>query len=224
MVDARMGALVRAVRLTRDLERSCHDPRETIASKVRRMQRVKFPDLPPAVRALRSYDPAWPSLFAVEERRIRAALGDAVARVEHFGSTSIPADVLSAKNVIDFLVAIREPSLAPEAHAALAALGYTSYGSGPCDPETEWWWRIEEEEVAFVTHLCEAANPWIATVVNYRDYMRAHPEECARYEEVKRRLTAEPDRSLFEYSLGKLRLFYEISGKADAWKGAVQVP
>jgi GrpB-like predicted nucleotidyltransferase (UPF0157 family) len=223
VVDGKVSALVRAVRLTRDLERSCHDPREAIASKVRRMQRTKSPDLPPRVRALCSYDPAWPSRFADEERRIRAALGDAVARVEHFGSTSIRAEVLSAKNVIDFLVAIREPSLAPEARAVLAALGYTSYGSGPCDPETEWWWRIEEE-AAFVAHLCEAANPWIDTVVNYRDYMRAHPEECVRYEEVKRRLATEPDCSLFEYSLGKLRLFYEISGKADAWKEAGQIP
>lgn len=221
MIDGKMGELVRAARLTRELERSCHDPREAIASKVRRMQRVQSPELPPRVRALRSYDPAWPSLFAVEERRLRAALGNAVARVEHFGSTSIPAEVLSSKSVIDLLVALREPSRAPEAHAVLAALGYTCYGNGPCDPETVWWWRIEEE-VAFVAHLCENANPWIDTVVNYRDYMRAHPEECVRYEEVKRCLAAEPDRSLFEYSLGKLRLFYEISGKADAWKRAGQ--
>jgi len=223
VVDGKMGELVRAVRLTREIERSCHDPREPIASKVRRMQRVKSPDLPPRVRALRSYDPAWPTLFAGEEWKIRAALGDAVARVEHFGSTAIPAEALSSKNVIDFLVAVREPSLAPQAHAVLAALGYTSYGNGPCDPETVWWWRIEED-VAFVAHLCTAANPWIDTVVNYRDYMRAHPGECVRYEEVKRRLAAEPDCSLLEYSLGKLRLFYEISGKADAWKGAGQVP
>ena len=218
MIDAKMAELVRAARLTRELERTCHDPREPIASKVRRMQRTKAPELPPRVRDLRSNDPAWASLFAAEERRIRAALGDAVARIEHFGSTSIPADALSAKNVIDFLVAIREPSRAPRAQAALAALGYASYGNGPCDPETEWWWRIDDDEVAFVAHLCEAANPWIDTAVNYRDYMRAHPEECVRYEEVKRSLAAEPGRSLFEYSLGKLRLFYEISGKANAWK------
>jgi GrpB-like predicted nucleotidyltransferase (UPF0157 family) len=216
-----MGELVRAARLTRELERVCHDPREAIASKVRRMQRVRSPELPPQARALRSYDPAWPTLFAAEERSIRAALGSAVARVEHFGSTSIPAAILSSKNVVDFLVALRDPSV-PQVGAVLGALGYASYGNGPCDPETVWWWRIEQE-VAFVAHLCEAGNPWIDTVVNYRDYMSAHPEECVRYEEVKRRLAAEPDRSLFEYSLGKLRLFYEISGKADAWKQAGQV-
>ena len=224
MVDGKVSALVRTVRLTRDLERSCHDPREAIASKVRRMQRVRAPELPPRVRDLRSNDPAWPILFAAEERKIRFTLGNAVARIEHFGSTAIPSPALSAKNVIDFLVAFRAPSEMAEADPAFAALGYTSYGNGPCDPETTWCWRIEGDEVAFVAHVCDAANPWIDTVVNYRDYMRAHPEECVRYEEVKRSLAAEPGRSLFEYSLGKLRLFYEISGKADAWKGAGQVP
>ncbi len=225
MVEAgKMGELVRAARLTRELESSCHDPREPIVRKIRRMQRVQSPDLPPGVRALRPYDPAWAARFAAEERRLRAALGDAALRVEHFGSTAIPTSVLSAKNVIDFLVAFRDLSVAREADVSLAALGYTSYGNGPCDPETTWWWRIEGDEVAFVAHVCEAANPWIDTVVNFRDYLRAHPEECVRYEEVKRRLAAEPDRSLFEYSLGKLRLFYEISGRADAWRRIGQSP
>jgi GrpB-like predicted nucleotidyltransferase (UPF0157 family) len=212
-----MGALVRIARMTRELEQVCHDPREPIARKVRRMERVRSPELPPRVRALRSNDPAWGELFRQEEGKIRAALGDAVARLEHFGSTAIADPSLSAKNVVDFLVALREPSALPRAEAALGALGYVSYGDGPCDPETRWWWRIDEE-AAFVAHLCDAGNPWIDTAVNYRDYMRAHPEECARYEAVKRSLAAEPDRSLFEYSLAKLRLFYEISGKANAWK------
>jgi GrpB-like predicted nucleotidyltransferase (UPF0157 family) len=215
----KIGELARASRLIRELEASAfHDPREPIMSKVRRLQLMRSPELPPPVRALRPYDPAWPSLFAGEERSIRAALGDAVARVEHFGSTSIPDAPLSSKNVVDFLVAFREGAEAEETHAAFAALGYVHYGNGPCDPETTWWWRIAGDEIAFVAHVCDAANPWIDTVVNFRDYLRAHPEECARYEEVKRRLGAEPGRSLFEYSIGKLRLFYEISDKANAWK------
>jgi GrpB-like predicted nucleotidyltransferase (UPF0157 family) len=218
-----MSALARVARLTRELERECNDPRETIAGKVRRMQRVRSPELPDAVRALRSCDPAWPALFAREDRRIRAALGASAARIEHFGSTAIPSSALSAKNVVDFLVALGDPAAAPRAGDVLAGLGYVSYGDGPCDPETEWWWRIEED-VAFVAHLCDAANPWIDTVVHYRDYMRAHPAECVRYEEVKRSLAAEPGRSLFEYSLGKLRLFYEISGRAGAWARERRTP
>jgi hypothetical protein len=35
------------------------------------------------------YDPAWPLLFAEEQRRVEDALGDVVTRVEHFGSTAV---------------------------------------------------------------------------------------------------------------------------------------
>src|SRR3954467_4962207 len=42
-------------------------------------------------------DPAWPALFAREERRIRAALGERVLLVEHAGSTAVPG--LPAKPV-----------------------------------------------------------------------------------------------------------------------------
>ncbi|HBL29574.1 MAG TPA: GrpB family protein [Acidobacteria bacterium] len=227
MVDAKMGEVMRAARqarMARELESSCHDPREPIARKIRRMQRALSPELPAPIRALRTYDPAWAARFAAEAKRFRDALGEAVVRIEHFGSTAIPNPALSAKNMVDFLVALRDPAAVLQADEALAQLGYTGYGDGPCDPETTWWWRIEGEEVAFVAHLCTAANPWIKTVVDFRDYLCAHPGECVRYEELKRRLAAEPDRSLFEYSLGKLRLFYEISGKATAWSRSGRPP
>src|SRR5690349_18934088 len=42
-------------------------------------------------------DPAWPALYAREEARIRAALGDRVLRIAHTGSTSVP--VLAAKPI-----------------------------------------------------------------------------------------------------------------------------
>ena len=45
------------------------------------------------------YDPAWPAMFAREDRRIRAALGEKVLRLEHTGSTSVPG--LAAKPCID---------------------------------------------------------------------------------------------------------------------------
>ena len=35
-------------------------------------------------------DPDWPRQYAEHEARIRAALGPAVRRVEHIGSTSVP--------------------------------------------------------------------------------------------------------------------------------------
>jgi len=218
---ADLSALARAARLIRELKAGgWHDPRETIEAKVRRMQALRSPELPEGVRAQRARDPLWPALFAAEAERIRGSLGEAVADVQHFGSSAIPSPGLSSKGVIDFLVAIDEAAGVEERSAGLAALGYECYGNGPCDPESTWWWRIEGGEIAYVAHVCGAANPWIRTAVNFRDYLRACPDECAHYEARKRQLAAEPGRSLFEYSLGKLKTFYEISAKANAWRAA----
>jgi hypothetical protein len=114
----RVGEMVRASRLLRELEASYSDPREPIARKIRRFQSVRSPELPPLVRALRFNDPAWAALFAAEAARLHAMLGDAVARLEHFGSSAVPAAGLSSKNAIDFLIAMRGPAAARRARRA----------------------------------------------------------------------------------------------------------
>ncbi len=53
---------------------------------------------------IREYDPEWPALYAREEARIRSILGDRVVRIEHAGSTSVPA--LPAKPIIDIVVEV----------------------------------------------------------------------------------------------------------------------
>ncbi|MQA97729.1 MAG: cyclopropane fatty acid synthase, partial [Streptosporangiales bacterium] len=55
---------------------------------------------------LAEYDPRWPELYAREERRIRAALGDRVFRIEHIGSTSVPG--LVAKPIIDIVLLVQD--------------------------------------------------------------------------------------------------------------------
>ena len=44
---------------------------------------------------LAEYDPQWPNWFARAEEQIRGALGDAVLRLDHVGSTAVPG--LAAK-------------------------------------------------------------------------------------------------------------------------------
>lgn len=49
------------------------------------------------------YDPRWPTRFADEAAAIRAALGaESRPRIEHFGSTAIPA--IASKPVIDIIL------------------------------------------------------------------------------------------------------------------------
>ncbi len=220
--EASLAGVARVAGAVRELKASVRgEKREPLERKLRRWTRLRTPELPAALRTVRSYDASWPLLFEREEARIRAAaaaaLGPgALAAVEHFGSTAIPG--LSAKSTIDLLVAVRGTPATPDQIAVFAALGYREYGTSPCDHEVTWLWNVEQEGVAFIVHLCAADNPWIETALNFRDYLRAFPDEGAGYEALKLRLAAESGRSLLEYSLIKLRLFYEVSERADAWR------
>ena len=139
-------------------------------------------------------------------------LGGEVRAVEHIGSTSIPG--MASKSILDLLVAVRE---VPPALATLIASGYEDHGISPCDHEAFWLWDVSPTGHAFIVHLCADGNPWIRTALNFRDYMRSHPAECESYEELKHRLAAERRNNLLEYSIVKLKLFYELSARADAW-------
>ncbi len=231
-----MQDLLRASRMVKRVKQHVkHDDRETIENKARRWQHSRTPELPPAILAVSDYDPRWPALFGQEQARIHEAFQHRVAGrgdrdvagrasgataatslgvVEHIGSTSIPG--LAGKPMLDLLVSVAAPVLEEQKIEAFAALGYKLYGNSPCDPEASWLWKVGSD-CAFVIHLCALDNPWIHTAVNFRDYMRTHPADCAAYEACKKRLSADGSLNQFEYSMEKLILWYEISVKANAW-------
>lgn len=213
----RLQEALRISRTIREFEARVHDEREPIARKVRRWQRLRTPQLPDWAQELRPHDPAWDARFAREAGRIREALGSVVEDVQHIGSSSISH--LPSKPMLDLAVAVRENPASPGLVEAFASAGYGHYGNSPCDHEADWYWKTDSDCVV-VVHLCHAENPWRSTAVNFRDYLRVHPEECELYERRKRELKAGEAGSLLEYSLGKLALFYEISARADDWRAA----
>lgn len=216
--EDRMRDMVRVARAIREFNATVtNEVREPIERKVRRWQQLRMPDLAPEVQTVRSYNPEWPALFAAEKARLEAALAGNVRQVEHIGSTSIPD--MASKSILDLLVAIRD---LPAAREALVAAGYEDYGISPCDHEAVWLWNTTSAPgLAFIAHLCADDNPWVRTALNFRDYMRVHPYECESYEELKHRLRAEQC-NLLEYSIIKLKLFYELSARADTWAATVE--
>jgi len=99
------------------------DP-EDVAAYDRELARVTIGGPQPLAGRieLAEYDPAWPALYAREERRLRSLLGERAVRVEHVGSTAVPG--LPAKPIVD--VALEVPDSADEAAYVpdLEAAGY----------------------------------------------------------------------------------------------------
>jgi len=192
---------------------------ESVEQFVRRYSRVRAPALDLNLRS-GGYDPAWPQAFEDEKQRLLTALaGEDVAGVEHIGSTAIPQ--LASKDILDIVVAMRDPAAIARVAGTLDALGYRAHGESPIDAGFAWHWRIAADGGrSFVVHTCAAANPRFAEIKNFRDFLRAFPHERQRYVELKRELAAVPDQTWLEYSALKKILVVRITAQANAWRAA----
>lgn len=213
--------LRQALRIARAVQRfeatvSYDDQREPIAKKVQRWQRLTTPELPVWAQEVRPHDPSWAERFSREAARLRDGLGSGeVVMIEHFGSSSIPH--LASKPMLDILAVVRGEVGSAEQSARFATLGYGHFGNSPCDREADWYWNTAGDDCILVVHVCDEHNPWPPTAIDFRDFLRLHPEECSRYEALKRELRGQ-NASLLEYSIIKLALFYDIVAKAEAWR------
>ncbi len=168
------------------------------------------------------YDPVWPILFAAEVAWLRAALGDSIVAVEHFGSTAVPA--LASKPIIDLLVAVRSLDEARrEAVPALEALGYA-----------HWYENPDTSRLFFVkglppngprthhVHMVEAGRVYdprlgmlsFADRLLFRDTLRADPDEARRYAALKRHLAARFPDDREAYTAGKTEYIAAVTERA----------
>ena len=164
---------------------------------------------------LMDYDPRWPELYAEAAAGLRQALGPSLISVEHIGSTSVPG--LAAKPIIDIQAVIRAASDVDEAGPALAALGWVrgTFTAGP-DPERHLYFKKNDAQGARThqLHAYEADYPAASAHLRFRDYLRAHPEEAARYEDLKRGLAEQHRHDRLAYSDAKTAYVEAVLTKA----------
>jgi GrpB-like predicted nucleotidyltransferase (UPF0157 family) len=135
------------------------------------------------------YDSRWPELFATEAPLVRAALGEQVIAIEHFGSTAIPG--LAAKPIIDILVAVRSLAAMEHAEAALAPLGYVFWRDNPMRDRMFFVKGMPPYGTRRTHHIHiteTGGEMWRRRI--FRDYLISHPDEVRRYEALKRELMA----------------------------------
>jgi GrpB-like predicted nucleotidyltransferase (UPF0157 family) len=161
---------------------------------------------------LAPYDPLWAQRYERERARIAAALGETSARVEHIGSTAVPG--LAAKPVVDILVAVHDPH-DETVRAALEASGYRLH----VDEPGHRMFRTPEMDVH--VHLWVSDSDDVTRHLLFRDWLRAHPEDRALYEHVKRKLAERQWRDRNDYAQAKTPV---ISGILRRARGAAQGP
>ena len=161
------------------------------------------------------YDPRWPRLFDEEARRLRTVLDPSlIVELEHFGSTAIPG--LSAKPIIDILIAVRSLTVAQATFvAALRKLDYVYWADNP-KKDRMFFVKGMPPYGAKRSHHVHVTEPegemWQRLV--FRDYLRAHPEEAATYERLKRQLAAEHQTDREAYTDAKSAYVETVMRKA----------
>ena len=138
-------------------------------------------------------------------------MGDQVTRVEHIGSTSVPG--LAAKPVVDIQVSLR--SMVPRsAYAdALVGLGYR-WAIDPWSVEHEFFSKDTSGERAFHIHVCPDGSEWERRHIAFRDWLRANPDDAARYERLKRELAERHPRDIYSYAAAKTSFIQAIQDRA----------
>jgi len=164
---------------------------------------------------LAPYDPSWPAQFEGEAAKVRAALGEGAQVLEHVGSTSIPG--LSAKPIIDMLLAVADSSDEDAYVPALTAQGYRLHLREP-----NWeQHRVMKGEAPYVNlHVFTVGSREITRMLAFRDRCRTHPEELALYAETKRALAGQVWRHVQHYANAKSEVVEAIIARALEASGA----
>jgi GrpB-like predicted nucleotidyltransferase (UPF0157 family) len=131
-------------------------------------------------------NPSWPDQFTTEAHAIEKVLHPLKPRIEHFGSTAIPN--LPAKPIIDIFIILDDTSVWSRLLAPLSTLGYIYWAENP-----------RTDRMFFVkgmppfghrrSHHIHVRTPADATAeLLFRDWLREHPDDAARYAKLKREL------------------------------------
>jgi GrpB-like predicted nucleotidyltransferase (UPF0157 family) len=133
---------------------------------------------------LTDYREEWRSMFEEEARFLMTVFGDEVVSFEHFGSTAVPG--MKAKPVVDMMCIVKDISAIDSYNEQMVALGYDA--AGDWGIEGMRLFRKGGENRTHHIHVYQSCNPQIERHLVFRDYLRAHPEEAARYNRFKEEL------------------------------------
>jgi GrpB-like predicted nucleotidyltransferase (UPF0157 family) len=157
---------------------------------------------------LLDHDPAWSVAYAVQERRIRDALGPAAVQVEHIGSTSVPG--LAAKPIIDVLVTVGDLTAEEDYLDQLLDAGYVLRVREPGHRLVRT--PARDVHVHVMTAGDEAADDYLL----FRDRLRSDPDDRALYERTKRDLVQRDWPDMDAYADAKTEVVLAIKERARA--------
>ena len=134
----------------------------------------------------RPYDPRYPRYFNGEKRRLRRVLGKK-AIIEHVGSTAVQG--LGGKGVLDILIGTTMIG-ADHSLMKLQKAGYEFRESASTKQRKFFrkdYQNRDGSERRVHLHLTFIGSKDWVEILNFRDFLRAHPRKAEDYEKIKRK-------------------------------------
>lgn len=163
------------------------------------------------------YDKKWISLFEEEAAKLKYILGDEVAAVHHFGSTSVPG--LAAKPIIDILLVVEDINLVDSYNIELETIGYM--GKGENGIAGRRYFQKGGDDRTHHLHTYQIGSPEIHRHLVFRDYLLCHPSAVKEYGELKGHLGQQFPWDIDSYILGKEELASKIQADALKWHNGI---
>jgi GrpB-like predicted nucleotidyltransferase (UPF0157 family) len=158
----------------------------------------------------------WRVAFADEASAISKALAGLSIELHHIGSTAIPGMV--AKPVIDMLAIVADlEELDAHAHP-LTDLGYEALGEFGIAGRRYFRKHSPDGARTHQLHAFAADSPHVQRHLDFRDYLRASPDDAAAYAALKKRLAAQCGSDMRAYSDGKTEFIIAVEQRAALWR------
>ncbi len=157
------------------------------------------------------YDSTWPGLYAREEARIRAILGDRVRRIEHTGSTSVPG--LAAKPIVDITMTVADVT---DEAAWIPDLEATGYRLVIREDEPNWYDHrvFKGPDTNVNLHVFSDGCVELERMIGFRDWLRTHDDDRDLYERTKRDLIKSDWKYVQNYADAKGEVVEAIGARA----------
>jgi GrpB-like predicted nucleotidyltransferase (UPF0157 family)/uncharacterized RDD family membrane protein YckC len=155
------------------------------------------------------YNPEWPLYFNQEKELLLSVLPhDLVIEIEHFGSTSIPGS--AAKPVIDILLICSGRRQWERFIEPIKSLGYVFWTENPRKDRMFFVKGMPPYGKQRTHHVHLMDRETAKDRLLFRDYMRNHPEEMRKYEELKKSLMKQYKTDRETYTEGKRKYIKNV--------------
>lgn len=158
------------------------------------------------------YQSLWPRDFRSIAAQLRPVLAGIPHCIEHVGSTSVPG--LAAKPIIDLDVVVPSAALVQDAIAALAAAGCVHQGDlGIAGQEA---FEVLPGLPHHHLYVVVAGTLPHRNHIDFRDFLRSHPVEAARYAALKLELAHLLGTDRPQYGARKSTMVHDLLAQARA--------